>query len=617
MAKKKKDSIKKTKENKAKIDIWQISFLAVFIVISVYLLYYLSDKPFMSYSKAARYLWIIFFLGGTGILLYNIFNPIKFLKKEYLVISLLVLLSFGLLYKINNAIFLGGDSGHYIVLSKSLAEFKGMVNLHLPNPYPETLYGFGLPLLMAPFLLVFGLNLIAAKLVIVLCGIGFAYFTYLVFKKYIREEFALLLALVISYNYWFYLFSSVVMTEVPFVFFMMMSIYYIEKYLEDNVKPFSKYLFISSILVFFSYMIKPIGIGIFGAAFIYMLLFKRDWKKLAFFSGIFIFGTLLWNIRGYIHTGQLGYLDFLIVSATREGVVGARESTRGFGLLGNLFIKPFKIAFQGHKIFGGTIFDNILAYNGAFFTFVVLLIYTGFIYHIIKFRSLFDLSVIIIFYGIAVYSNILTPSRYYFALIPFIYFYLYVAIQFLLSRLFLLLKIKEAKKIIYFGSALIFSVLFMTNLVIVNKSIPSFHTGRAYDYPTLQGYYEAGQWIKENVPRDAILASRLNKEMYVYTGIKSINSRVYHLYDRTWTEDKGKQIIEDLKKLIIQRDVDYYVLDSTRDDSRMTRESLAKNPQVLNEIFEIVFYTQDQSTYILKVKEDWKEKYIQDSEKNN
>jgi len=615
MSKKKK---KKKDKKREVIDIRRILFVIFYICISVYLISYLIDKPFMSFWKGFRFLWIILYLSFIGILGYNIFKPFIFIDNKYVIITFLSLAGVGFLFTVNGALNLGGDSGYYMVLAKSLAKLKGYVDLHVPDPSPHCLYGFGLPLLIAPVVLIFGTNVTAANFVIALSAIGFLYATFLVFKKYIGFEFSILLAAVIEYNWWIYYFSGVIMTEIPFCLFMMLSIYLVEKYSEKDVKIFSKFLFLSAGAVFYAYEIKPIGLALFAAAVIYMFLIKRVWKKMLLFSGLFLIGMFLWNLRTYIYTGSLGYLDVFLGHATTEGVIGARESTRGFGLLGNLFYKPIKIALEGDSIFGGSIFYSVFNSNNILFTIVALLVCIGFIYNIWKNRSMIDFTAFIIFYGIAVNNYLTDPSRYYLPLIPFLYYYIFMGLMFILTKAFSFLKLKEEIKSSKYVLAYVFSVFFILNIVVANRVVASYHPrGKLYAREAYQNYYEMAQWIKKNIPKDAIVASRLNKEMYVFTGIKSTESRAYHSYDLNWNKEKGKTIIKNLKKRILNNDVDFFVLDETRGDSFMTLQTLARNPELFQKMFNIVYISENRKNYVLEVKEEWKKKAMQEKDNVN
>lgn len=616
MAKKKKDKKKKAKISEKFFNKWQIIFLVPFVLASIGILFHLSEKPYMLYSKGFRYIWIILFLSYIGFLISGVFRKFKFVNKKNMLIVFFVLVAIGYLYNLSGALYLSGDSGLYMILGKSLAEFKGYIGISIPNPKPHTLYGFGLPLLIAPALL-FGFNILAANFVILLTSVGFVYFTYLLFKKYIGFELSILIAAIVAFNGWIMHFSTVIMTEIPFSFFMMMSFYFVDKYSERNTEVFSKYLYISAVLVFYTYEIKPIGLAIFGGAILF-LIFKKEWKKLLFFGCLVMIGILLWNLRNYIYTGKLGYLSYFIDATQREGVtIAGREGSKGFGFLGNLFYKQLNVAFNGYSIFSPMIFHNILELKTFLKILIILVMYTGLFYNLIKNRSIFDFTVLVFFYAVVIYSFKKSPSRYYLPLIPFMYYYTFVGLRFLLSKFLSLLKVREEKNISHVFTTFLFSSFFILNMIPANKTINNAHPGSLYPSQALQDYYETGQWIKKNLPKDIVLASRLDKEMFIFSGIKSTNSRVYMSYDLNYTKEKGKQIITDLKKLLIDEDIDYFVLDSTRPDSYMTRRALAENQNALNEIFVVQYVSPSQLTYVLKVKEEWKKNNQSISQEKN
>ncbi|MEO0113721.1 MAG: hypothetical protein ABIK80_07195 [candidate division WOR-3 bacterium] len=75
-------------------------------------------------------------------------------KKTFFILLLIFLLLAILAYDPKPA--LGGDNIHYLLLARSLISFKGYRDLWHPEEKPHTQYPFGFPLLIIPFLLIFG-----------------------------------------------------------------------------------------------------------------------------------------------------------------------------------------------------------------------------------------------------------------------------------------------------------------------------------------------------------------------------------------------------------------------------------------------------------------------------
>jgi hypothetical protein len=118
-----------------------------------------------------------------------------------------------------------GDNAHYLILGKSLAAGKGYRDLNLPDAPVQTQYPPGFPLMLAGITLLFGgVNVLAAKLFVLLTGVGAMFFIYRLCVLLFRDEawpvmlvFAALPALVEN-NHW-------ILTEIPFLLVLMAALY--------------------------------------------------------------------------------------------------------------------------------------------------------------------------------------------------------------------------------------------------------------------------------------------------------------------------------------------------------------------------------------------------------
>ncbi|UCG43830.1 MAG: hypothetical protein JSU73_04220, partial [candidate division WOR-3 bacterium] len=76
-------------------------------------------------------------------------------------------------------LYTGGDNAVYLVLAQSLARGTGYTDVHLPVPTSHTQYPPGFPALLAPLVLAFGgVNVLAAKLLVLVCGVIALVFAY-------------------------------------------------------------------------------------------------------------------------------------------------------------------------------------------------------------------------------------------------------------------------------------------------------------------------------------------------------------------------------------------------------------------------------------------------------
>lgn len=150
------------------------------------------------------------------------------MNKPFFVIGLTVYLITTLL-SFNPLLFEGGDNVKYILLGRSLADRTEYKEIWRPNEPEHAQYPPLFPLILAVVISLFGEHLIILKLTIVLFGIaGYIYFAKLVDLLCEEKIFSACLLvyatlpILIGYNH-------CVLTEIPFLFFLMAGVYYYYK----------------------------------------------------------------------------------------------------------------------------------------------------------------------------------------------------------------------------------------------------------------------------------------------------------------------------------------------------------------------------------------------------
>ena len=527
-------------------------------------------------------------------------------KNKKFIVSTIAAVGVFYLLVVNTEWFFGGDSGMYIVLTKSLATFKGFVDLNELAHSPHTLYGFGLPLLLVPAYWIFGTSITAFNVTIALVSTGFIYCLFILFRKQMNDYLALMFVIAVAVNYWVVLFGAIVMTEAPFYLAITVTFLAVAKYTEGQ-KTFNKWFWIVTILAFYTYQVKVIGVGLQAAVVIYFII-KRDYKK----SGALAFSItllfLVWNIRNYF-SGNLGYFNvmFNTIGAGSGESLGAHEE--GLGLLGNVIWKPIRNLIYGWKYLIPMVFSS----QKDIFWWVpgqILLMmigYTGFAMHSLKKRTVYDITMIITFLGISLYAGVLFPERWWMPFIPFMLYYIIFGWQEIVRYLLSKLKsetIGSASRIII---AVFLGILFAIGLQTSNPIVINSHAAEKSS-PNAKAYIETAYWVRDNTPSDAKIASRLDKEFYILSDRKGINARVWHDFEYTYTDGMRDEVLSNMKALIIQYDIDYWILDMTRTDSQVSIMVLQQNPEVFNSMFQIVFAypaQPDSRAFVLKVKKEW------------
>jgi hypothetical protein len=526
-------------------------------------------------------------------------------KNKQLLISTITAVGVFYMIVVNTEWFFGGDSGMYIVLTKSLATFNGYVDLNELAYKPHTQYGFGLPMLLVPAYWIFGASITAFNITIALVSTAFIYCLFLLFRKQLHGYLALMFIIAVAVNYWVVQFSTVVMTEAPFYFAVTATFLAVARYAKEQ-KTFNHWFWLVTVLAIFTYQVKVIGIGLLAAIVIYFCI-KRDYKKSGALAASLFLLFLFWNIRNYL-VGSNVYISAMlnVIDAGTGDSLGAHDE--GLGFFGNFFWKPVRSLIYGWKFLIPMVFSSrneSMWIPGQIL--VMILGYTGLAIHCFRKLTVYDIATIIIFFGIALYGGVLFPERWWMPLIPFTLYYIVFGWQEI--EKFILSKLKSETIgpisrviIVVFLGIIVAQGLQESNPIVVMSHAAEKSSANA------RAYIEAAYWVRNNTPHDVRIASRLDKEFYILSDRKGINARVWHEFEYTYTDAMRDEVLSNMKDLIIQYDIDYWILDMTRTDSQVSIMVLQQNPGVFNSMFQIAFaYPEqpDSRAFVLKVKKEW------------
>lgn len=155
----------------------------------------------------------------------------------------------------------GGDFSQYIAQAKSIAEGYDFPGKFI-GTYGTFIYPWGFPLLLSPIYFLFGLNILAMKIYVSLFFLLSLMMIFLLFQKKFGYIQTLLLVSIFALNPYFFQFKDNVVSDIPFFFFSLFSIFLIQQIVVEKnmwVNEFVSYLLIG-FFVFFSYLIRSQGI---------------------------------------------------------------------------------------------------------------------------------------------------------------------------------------------------------------------------------------------------------------------------------------------------------------------------------------------------------------------
>lgn len=495
-------------------------------------------------------------------------------RKEISILVFLLIYIILSLILFDPKLFTGGDNAVYIILAESIATGRGYKNIYLPDEPPHTQYPFGFPLLLALPVLLLGKNIIVLKLIIVLFGIGALSFFHFIVKRLFKDWqmiftlVYLFIPILIIYNHW-------ILTEIPFLFFSLGSLYFLLKYLDEK-KPL--FFLISSLFAIYSFFIRTAGISLI-IGFTLFLMLKKEYKPLSIFILLFLIFFVPWEIRNTRIPDNTGYLNQLLAKNPYQMELGKVTFSDLFvRIWENFLLYTFTII---PKTFLPILNSQLLLI--LFGLALLVLMIVGFVLKI-KHFSIIEAYII---FGIGVllaWPKVWSSDRFLLPLIPIILIYLFSA--------FVWIQDKFKLKNFVLVCCIVFIILNMISIIqeakITLQNNSAYIKGDRYaGYPSdWRRYFEMIEYIKKNLPPQKIIMARKPEFVYLLSG--------YNSFCYPFTTDLLK-VNESIMK------ADYIILDNFRWTGTTMRYLLPVIQQNL-EYYREIYRTKYPEFFLLEVK---------------
>jgi len=465
----------------------------------------------------------------------------KILSKQSLIYLGILILVFLFIYPkiFDSKIFLGGDNAMYYILANGLSTTNEYVNYHLPTQGPANHFPPGYSFIMSLFMKVGISSVISMK---VLNGIFLLFTAFIVshitFKLTKNKVLSIVISIFILFNVHLLEYSSIIMSEIPFVFFLVISVYFFMLSIENKLSLKSPYFYLMIISVVILIYIRTLGISLLIAFSVY-LLFSKHFIHFVLLISLSVFVLLPWQIRsanlgGGSYTKQLmrvkpydnnsstmefdNWIDRVRVNSIRY--ISKEIPTSLFPRFGVMYNNP-----KTGEVIPAPLYYWII---GLMIIFVTLL---G-IWSIKKFRwfflSLFSSTFVILLLWPEVWFGI----RFFLPLIPFTYLFLilglYAILQFIFKPKNLLL---DSSKFAYLFVIFIF-IQFQPVKVRIAKS-------KAKHPANWANFFRIGNWCEKNLDHTAVISCR--KPALMYSASNLTTSRFLYSKDK-------KEFLEHLEK---------------------------------------------------------------------
>jgi hypothetical protein len=414
-------------------------------------------------------------------------------------------------------ISLGGDDATYIVKSWDFIH-------HFRYPsFQGPLY----PVVLSPFILIFGIRIFLLKMLSFIFLMGFIFFFYKSYHRRVPSVMLVPVVIMISVCGFLLYYGTQIYSETFFMFLQILLIYFFFRYfISDEVQKLRlsagyKYYLVVALFLFLSALARSIGYAAIVAVMLYFIL-TRQWKPLLLIAlGLVLlslaFGalkTLLWHETGLQIQSQT---QNLLLKNWYNPAYGM-ETAGGF----------LKRILENSNLYISQDFYGFLGLRGVNAPVSPVLTVLAYILFGLAFFWAWRKNRYLLFTGIylAVMTGatfILLQSMWHQYRMVIIYFPM--MLLFLLSGLYYLLKI-QALKHLRFLLIILMSLMTVTTFIMTTKmaqlnnpALKAYLTGDdLYGYtPDYVNYIRMSQWAAKQVPEDQVIAARKSSISFVYT----------------------------------------------------------------------------------------------------
>lgn len=503
----------------------------------------------------------------------NSTNRQHFSKLLYLSI-LAITFIVAYIYTFDAKLAMLGDNASYYMLGKALAEGEGYVNISSVAHSPNNHYPPGYPAIIR-LIMLFSSSIFVIKLV---NGLFFLLAIWITFEllNFLTKElkFAFVATLLILVNSHLLYYSSVMMSEISFFFFSMLSIWAFTKTDPDKLSWKDPWLIISILSFIIAYYIKSLGVALLAG---YMLHFitRKKWKSLAVYFIGFVAAALPWIIRGQ-KLGGSSYMRQLKMINPYQPELGQADfsdfSERFFNNFSRYVTRElpssvfpvkepdYHTPMEGSEWFFGLIFLTLLCYG---------------IYSLPRYRWLIagyiagTLGILMLWPDVWIGVRFIVPA------IPMLTFgFLYGGYRLLSKGAGMTGKSFQPLWLLVLGLFFI-------------KPVNALHDQAKMPYmPAWENYFDVASWLKKNEKRTVVVGTGKPSLFFLYSGT---------YVDRYKFEQDPAALIEDLEN----KKIDYVVIDQVYGNTfRYLLPAVRQYP----ERFEPVYHVKNPDTYLLKFK---------------
>jgi 4-amino-4-deoxy-L-arabinose transferase-like glycosyltransferase len=438
-------------------------------------------------------------------------------RVRVMYVSLLIVAFFTIYNTIfDEKVSLGGDNASYYTLGNSIANGDGYTNIQHAEKEAHYHYPPGYPLLIAGVVTFFSNDIITIKLLNGVFLLGVILLLFFIVKKLSQNDhIAFAVSLISLLNYHILGYSTIMMSEIPFLFFSLLCIWLFLKI--DFTKPvFKNWLFfLMLICLSFSFYIRSVALALFVSVVGFLFL-KKYWQYLFSLIGGFIILYLPWILRNSNSTGNT-YVSQLSLKNPYQPELGQID-------LLDIFERIFLNAerYITKEIPSSIFYSDKLIYVDTSFSIVEFLfgflIIAGIglgVFRLEKFRTFILLYILSFFALLMIWPSVWYGTRFLVPLLPLLIFlFIFGMISFLkwLQEKFI------PKQLKHFTTITTVVLLSFWTFMYGSDSVSKLkEQGKGEYADSYKNYFAFAEWINKNADDASITAVRKEGLFYLFS----------------------------------------------------------------------------------------------------
>lgn len=496
-------------------------------------------------------------------------------KKPIYLLVLLVAFAAAYTYTFDGKVAMLGDNAYYYTLGKAIAQGDGYVNISRINKSPNNHYPPGYPALIS-IVLFFGGSIFLVKLMNGLLLLGSLYILFELTAHLLQsEKLALVISLLVVLNSHILYYASIMMSEIPFLFFSGLSLLLFVKADKNHLSIKNFKLIGALVAMVVAYYIRSLGIALLAGYLLYFIL-EKQWKPALLYFGGLIVGVLPWFIRGQ-KLGGGSYLNQLTLINPYQPNLGRAD----FGDFVDRFFTNFE-RYITWEIPSAIFPIKQPQYGGeatAAEWAVGLIVLALMVYGIIqtgKYKWLLLGYVLATFGILMIWPSVWIGVRFMVPMIPILLIALFNALQIIITKV----SVASGKRSFNPLLLLVFLFFSISPVNALNEQAKAPYT------PAWKNYFAMAKWVNRNLDNGVVISC--GKPALFYLEAETFTMRYKFAQNPA-------ELIKDLE----EKQVDYVVVDQVYGNTfRYLVPAIRQYPNR----FEQVLHLKNPDTYLLKFK---------------